>query len=273
MLRRDGAIVLAGLAALCGLTTVWLLSGAGLGMDIGDMTRMAWLPQHHASPRGDMAGMDMRYVFAPWTAARVALLAAMWWTMMVAMMTPSAAPAVLLYARVHRHAAGRGAVGATPPVAAFVAGYVVAWGGFAVAATALQLALHAGGVLSAMTMGLPGRGVAATVLVAAGVYQFTPWKDACLSRCRAPAAFLARHWRPGAVGALRLGLRHGAWCIGCCAPLMMLLFVGGVMNLVWIAVLTALVLAEKRLPHGRALGRTAGAALVVWGGWLAASGG
>ena len=163
MLRRDGAIVLAGLAALWGLTTVWLLSGAGLGMDIGDMTRMAWLPQHHASPRGDMAGMDMRYVFEPWTAARVALLAAMWWTMMVAMMTPSAAPAVLLYARVHRHAAGRGAVGAAPPVAAFVAGYVVAWGGFAVAATALQLALHAGGVLSAMTMGLPGRGVAATV--------------------------------------------------------------------------------------------------------------
>ena len=266
VLRRDGVVVIAGLAALWAATATIAVTGAGLGMDAWEMTRMAWLPSHHAAPRGDMDCRDMRYAFAPWTPARVALLVAMWWTMMIAMMTPSATPTALLYARVHRHAAARGGVAAaTAPTGVFVAGYLLAWGAFSVVAAALQVALQAGGVLSAMTMGLSDRVVAGAVLVAAGAYQFSPWKDACLAQCRSPAAFLARWWRPGTGAALRLGARHGAWCLGCCAPLMALLFVGGAMNLAWIAALTALVVAEKWAPHGRGLGRIAGVGLVAWG--------
>ena len=147
-LRRDGVIVVAGLAALWAATATIAVSGAGLGMDAWEMTRMAWLPSHHAAPRGDMDGMDMRYAFAPWTPARVALLVAMWWTMMIAMMTPSATPTALLYARVHRHAAARGDAGtATTPTGVFVAGYLAAWGLFSLVAAAGQLALQAGGLL------------------------------------------------------------------------------------------------------------------------------
>jgi predicted metal-binding membrane protein len=259
----EDALVLAALALLWALAAAWTVAGAGLGMDAWDMTRMAWLPQHHAAPRGDMAAMDMGYLGAARGAGYWALTVAMWWTMMVAMMLPSAAPAVRLYARVHRHAATRG--GGTAPVAAFVAGYALAWGAFALAATAVQAALAAAGGLAPMTLGIPQAWLAGVVLIAAGAYQFTPYQRACLAHCRAPAAFLSRHWRPGAAGALRLGARHGVFCLGCCAGLMALLFVGGVMNLAWIAALALLVLAEQRLPGGRAIGRVAGLVLVAWG--------
>ena len=284
MWRRDRAVVVAALALLWMLTIGWLATGAGLGMDPREMTAMAWLPQHHAAPDGDMSGttasamdmpgrdmssmhastMDMPATAAAWTPTRAALLFAMWWTMMVAMMAPSAAPAILLYARVHRHA-GSGAGTPTAPTGAFVAGYFLVWGAFALAATAAQIGLERAGVLSATTMGFPAERLAGAVLVAAGLWQFTPWKDACLSQCRAPAAFLSAHWRPGARGALRLGVRHGAYCLGCCWALMTLLFVGGVMNVLWIAALSLLVLAEKLLPAGRGVGRAAGALLVLWG--------
>lgn len=278
--RGDDALVAAALALLWGLAAVWTLAGAGLGMDAWDMTRMAWLPHHHAVPRGDMATMDMGYLSAPQGATYWALTVAMWWTMMAAMMLPSAAPAIRLYMRVAsgRRGAGwrpdDGAPDTTPaaaPTLVFAAGYLLAWLAFSLVATAMQAALGAYGVLAPMTLGIPLPWLAGAVLVATGLYQFTPWKRACLSRCRAPAVFLAAHWRPGVRGALRLGVHHGAYCLGCCAGLMALLFVGGVMNLAWIAALALLVLAEKLLPHGPRVATVAGVVLIVWGLAVAAA--
>lgn len=188
------------------------------------------------------------------------IIAAMWATMMVAMMLPSAAPAILLYARVHRHSTE-----APPPTAAFLAGYLACWLGFALLAASLQLA-----IASPVTMAVESRVGAAALLVAAGLYQLSPLKDACLKRCRSPAEFITRHYRPGSLGAARLGLLHGAYCVGCCWLLMALLFVGGVMNLVWVAALTLLVAAEKLLPGGAWIARIAGIAFIGWGAALMA---
>ncbi len=118
------------------------------------------------------------------------------------------------------------------------------------------------------TMGSTSRWLSGGVLVAAGIYQLTPLKAACLAHCRSPAEFLARHFRPGPRGALRMGLIHGAYCLGCCWAVMLLLFVGGVMNLAWIALLTVLVAAEKLAPGGRVIGIAGGAAMLAWGAAL-----
>ncbi len=201
-----------------------------------------------------------------WDPVHWGLMVAMWWTMMIAMMTPSAAPTVLLYARVHRHAQAQGQVVATrPATVAFVAGYFLIWLSFSIAATAAHQALESAGIVSAMTMGSQVQWLSGTVLVVTGLYQLSPLKNACLSHCRAPAEFLSRHWRPGSRGALRLGVVHGLYCTGCCWMLMALLFVGGVMNLAWIAALSLLVLAEKVLAAGRWVGICAGVVLVAWG--------
>lgn len=278
LLKRDRAVTVAALALLCTLTWVYIAAGAGLGMPAWDMTTLALLP--HQAGAQPMPGMEMPFMDMDmdiamsgeaWDPAQWALVIGMWWAMMVAMMTPSAAPTILLYARVLRHAAAAGGPLANdiPTARArtglFAAGYFLAWLAFSVVAATLQQVLQQTGVLSSMTMGSRIGWLSGTVLVVAGLYQLSPWKNACLSRCRAPAAFLARHWRPGATGALRLGLLHGAWCVGCCWMLMALLFVGGVMNLVWIVALSVLVLAEKHLPGGRWLGLGAGIVLVAWG--------
>ena len=197
-----------------------------------------------------MAGMPEMPAAPGW-----ALVFAMWAAMMVAMMVPSAAPAILLYARVHRQSAARG----HPPTPAFLAGYLTCWTVFSGLAAALQLA-----IASSMSMALEGRAGTALVLIAAGLYQLSPLKNACLVRCRSPAQFLVRHYRPGTAGAFRLGLLHGAFCVGCCWLLMALLFVGGVMNLLWIAGLTLLVAAEKLLPRGEWIARMAGVAMLGW---------
>jgi predicted metal-binding membrane protein len=227
LLQRSNIIALTALAVLTLLAWLYLLAGAGA------------------------AAMTPSF----------SLTAAMWGAMMVAMMTPSAAPAVLLYANAQRlaHPDSR------PPTAAFVAGYLLCWLAFALIAAALQLALERASALSSMTMAVYGRRAGALVMIAVGLYQLSPLKDACLGRCRSPAQFLSRHYRPGAAGALRLGLLHGAFCVGCCWMLMALLFVGGVMNLLWIAGLTLLVAAEKLLPRGQIIAQVAGVALIGWG--------
>jgi predicted metal-binding membrane protein len=181
----------------------------------------------------------------------------MWWVMMVAMMVPAASRTILLYAQVHRHSSG---LDATPPTDAFLAGYLACWLGFALIAAGLQIWL-----ISPMSSALASNDAAGGLLIAAGVYQFSPFKNVCLSRCRSPAMFLSRHYRPGASGAFRLGVLHGAYCVGCCWLLMALLFVGGVMNLIWLVSLTMLVAAEKLLPGGLWLARIAGIAMVVGG--------
>ncbi len=185
---------------------------------------------------------------------------AMWFVMMVAMMIPAAAPTVLLYARVHRHSAD-----SAPPTSAFLVGYFACWLGFSIVAALLQAALQHGGQMVPMLGILRSTAAGAAVLIAAGLYQWTAAKDACLAECRSPGAFLARHFRPGAAGALRLGLIHGAYCVGCCWLLMALLFAAGVMNLALVAALTLLVAAEKLLPYGRMLARFGGALLIVAG--------
>ena len=196
----------------------------------------------------------------PGTGLGWTLAAAMWAGMMVAMMLPSAAPAILLYARVHRQSFGSDMSHLT---AAFLAGYLACWIGFALLAATLQLM-----ITSPMSMALTSRVASGGLLIAAGVYQLSPLKDACLNRCRSPAEFITRHYRPGIWGAARLGLLHGAYCVGCCWLLMALLFVGGVMNLLWVAGLTLLIAAEKLLPGGKWIARIAGLAMVAWGSAL-----
>jgi len=183
-------------------------------------------------------------------------LISMWWVMMVAMMLPSATPAILLYARV-RHSRGGDAAIAQPWV--FLAGYLAVWLLFSIAAAIAQRALIGS------SMGLQGNLAQAIVLIAAGAYQFSPMKSACVSQCRSPGQFISRHWRPGWTGALRLGLIHGAFCVGCCWMLMALLFVGGVMNLLWVVGLAVLVAGEKLLPNGRLVQQVSGIAIILWG--------
>ncbi len=201
----------------------------------------------------------------PWSALYFALMFAMWAVMMVGMMLPSATPMTLLYAQVVRKAAREGSV--LPPTAVFVAGYLAMWTLFSVAATAAQWGLESAALLSpALVSTSPQLG--AVLLIAAGVWQFTPWKDVCLSHCRNPVFFFAQNFRPGVRGALRLGWRYGMYCLGCCWLLMGLLFVGGVMNLFWIAALTIFVLVEKAMVRGVSGSRFAGAAMLVVGAWL-----
>ena len=268
LLKRDRVITLAGLAALCALAWLYIVTGAGLGMSAWEMTTLALFPHQQARDvMPSMPGMDMGAT-APmaWGFATWALMIAMWWIMMIAMMTPSAAPTILLYARVHRHALAQGQVqDKLAPTGAFAAGYLLVWLGFAAAAATLHWALERAGLVSAMMMGSQSRWLSGAVLIAAGLYQLSPLKNICLAHCRTPTSFLSRHWRPHALGALRLGAMHGAYCVGCCWMLMALLFVGGVMNLTWIAALAILVLIEKALPPGQWVGRGVGIALIGWG--------
>jgi predicted metal-binding membrane protein len=197
-----------------------------------------------------------------WTAGVIGLTLLMWAVMMVAMMVPTAAPMTLVYAAVGRKAAREGHPVA--PTSMFVTGYLAIWILFSVAATAAQWGLDRAALLSpAMVSASPVLGGA--VLIGAGVYELTPFKHACLSHCRAPAHFISRHWRAGSAGAFRMGLGLGSYCLGCCWIVMGLLFVGGVMNLLWIAAIAVFVLLEKTVPFGETGGRVVGAAMILVG--------
>jgi predicted metal-binding membrane protein len=192
----------------------------------------------------------------------------MWWAMMVAMMLPSASPIVLLYARVVHRAEDQGRdLAAHAAIAAFASGYLVIWSLFSLLAVGLQWAFEQGNAMSAL-MSVSAGPLAGGLLIAAGLYQLTPLKAACLKHCRMPASFLAAHWRKGASGAWRMGLHHGLYCVGCCALLMGLLFVGGVMNLIWIAGLTIIVAIEKLAPFGAAAAKVTAALLIAGGAAL-----
>ncbi len=201
---------------------------------------------------------------APGTAAYAVLLFIMWWTMMMAMMLPSAAPAILTYGAMSRRFAEQGASPA--PVAVFAAGYAAIWTGFSAAAVALQLLTTRPIPLTGM-MAVTSSALGGGLLIAAGLYQISPLKYACLRNCQAPLMFFARHWRRGTAGALRMGFSHGLYCLGCCWVLMGLLFYGGVMEPVWIVGLAVYVAAEKLAPAGSRLSHLAGAILIVWGLW------
>jgi predicted metal-binding membrane protein len=287
VLKRDRLIVIAALVAVIVAAWIYVLAGAGMGISALEMTAMTQAPAGTAPTGGDMAGMgegempgmamgegaagamrDMAMAaIAPmaWTPGYAVLMFFMWWIMMMAMMLPSAAPMILLFAVVNRKQREKGAP--YVPTAIFAAGYVLVWGAFGVVAVAAQWGLEQSGLLSSMmvsTSVILGAGL----LIAAGIYQLTPLKHACLRHCRSPIFFISHHWRPGDLGALRMGVEHGAFCTGCCWFLMALLFYGGVMNLFWIVGLALFVLLEKTVPAGHWLGRITGVLLIAWGGAL-----
>jgi predicted metal-binding membrane protein len=242
--RRERIAILAGLAGVTAVSWLYLIAMA------------AGMSEMDGMQAGDMMGVRA------WTAMDAALMFFMWAVMMVGMMVPSATSMILVYAAVARKAARQASPVA--PTAVFVVGYVVAWTLFSVAATIAQWGLDQAALLSPM-MVTTSPALGAGLLVAAGLYQLTPYKNTCLERCRAPAQFISSHWRPGSIGAFRMGLSHGLFCLGCCWLLMGLLFFGGVMNLLWIAGITLFVLLEKILPAGAQGGRFAGVAMLIAG--------
>lgn len=195
-------------------------------------------------------------------AVYAALLFVMWWTMMLAMMLPSAAPAILIYAALRRNMIAR--FGPQPPLAIFVSGYVAIWTLFSAAAVILQLTTRHMIELTGM-FALTSSLLGGVLLLAAGAYQFTPLKSACLRHCQSPFMYFARNWKTKASGVFGLGIRHGLYCLGCCWVLMLLLFYGGVMELTWIVGLAVFVAAEKLLPAIGPLRHLAGAGLLLWG--------
>jgi len=243
-LRLDRAIVLAGLLAV---TLLAGLAVGGLGSRMGRPGSPLFVPAMGA-----------------WSPAQVGVVALMWSVMMVAMMTPSTAPMAMAFSNLERRRRGGSPWAAT---ASFLAGYLVVWTGFGVAATLVQWGLRSA-ALTAPGMRTASPWLGGGLLLGAGVFQFSSAKDACLRHCRTPVGFLLSEWREGRAGAALMGLRHGAYCVGCCWLLMALMLVAGVMNLVWCAALAVLVLAEKALPGGRRLARVAGGALTVWGAAL-----
>jgi predicted metal-binding membrane protein len=259
VLRRDRFIILAALLLLIALAWAYLFRLA------------AGIPMPSGLQGMSMSGMDMAGAMGPavkpvdFTDALLTFV--MWLVMMVGMMTPAVAPTILLYARVGRSAAVQQKVFAS--AGWFAGGYFLAWAGFSLVATAAQIGLRDAMLLTAMLKSAndPLSGI---MLVAAGLNQWSPWKDSCLEHCRAPLLFIQRHggFRPQARASLLLGLRHGLYCIGCCWALMLLLFVGGIMNIAWIAGLAVLVLAEKLWSRGRLLSRLVGIAAIAGGLFL-----
>ena len=222
---------------------------------------LCWLYLLGESAR--MAAMDGAMVMPPKGATDLLLLLAMWWVMMIGMMLPSAAPMILTFAAINRGRRARGQP--YTPTMLFTSGYLLAWGGFSVAATLAQWALEQASLLAPMTMQTTSPLLGGLLFIAAGLYQMTPLKSACLSACRSPFDFVVNHWRDGADGAVRMGFAHGLYCLGCCWILMALLFVGGAMNLIWVAALAAVVLAEKLFPPGVWIARIGGLLLIAWG--------
>jgi predicted metal-binding membrane protein len=259
VLRRDRLVVAGTLAVVVALAWAYVL-WLSADMDMGGMDMTGW----RMIPAG--TGL-MAPANAPWKAIEFAFVFAMWATMMVGMMAPSAAPMILMYARVGRHGSTHG-----KPLAAtgwFAAGYVLAWLGFSLAATIVQWAIERAALLDSRMANVSNL-LGGIVLIATGIYQWMPLKDVCLVQCQTPLQFLMRNggFRSDVPGCLLLGLRHGAYCVGCCWALMALLFVGGVMNVLWIALLSMLVLLEKLTPFGRWIARATGVVCVAAGLWM-----
>jgi predicted metal-binding membrane protein len=250
VLRRDRVVVLCGLALIAALSWAYVYSLAS------GMRNMDGMGAEMAMPRTQA-----------WGVTEFAMTFAMWAVMMVAMMTPSAAPMVLMFAGVNRRRRKQQA--SYVPTSVFLVGYLAVWAAFSVLAASAQWGLHAASLLSP-TVASTSPVLGGVLLLAAGIYQWTPLKHACLSKCRSPLGFVLHEWREGRWGAFLMGLKHGAYCAGCCWSLMALLFVAGVMNLLWVAAIAGFVLLEKAAPGGQWLGKTAGVVLAGWGALLVA---
>ncbi|NVO54479.1 DUF2182 domain-containing protein [Rhodobacteraceae bacterium B1Z28] len=259
ILRKDKVIVL-GCVVLLVLGAGWYtIAGIGMTMSAVEMTGMA-----------GPIGAPMQMGDPPsWSLFHCVMIFFMWWVMMIAMMTPSAAPTVLLFSAIKR-------VGPEKDRTAlfslcFLFGYLIAWAAFSLAATGAQWGFEKIGLSDGPMMTIRSRIFAGLVLIAAGAYQLSGFKNACLRHCQSPAQFLADHNRPGWSGALRTGALHGSYCLGCCWALMLLLFVGGIMNLYWIVAVAGYVAIEKLMPRAQWLVPTSGAALIGAGVWVIAT--
>jgi predicted metal-binding membrane protein len=257
LLRRDRYVVLAALLSLTALAWIYLLHPAGV------MTMPA---ADSAMPGMDMGGETMPTP-TPWTAANLLLTFLMWLMMMVGMMTPSVAPVILIYAHL-----GRQTESQRRPFAAtgwFAGGYFVAWAAFSLMATMAQLALRGASLLDSNIASNSGL-LSGIVFILVGTYQWTKLKERCLTQCQAPLLFIQRQggFKSDARGAFALGVRHGLYCVGCCWPLMLLLFIGGVMNLLWIAGIAILSYLEKNLAQARLLARAISLGFILYGGFV-----
>jgi predicted metal-binding membrane protein len=248
-LRRDRWVMLTGLGGITAAAWMYLVVEAR-PMSAG------------MSERSMAHAMQSMVQVQPWAAAELAPRLLMWAVMMVAMMVPTAAPMTLVYAAVARKAAREDRPVA--PTFVFVAGYLAIWALFSVAATAAQSSLDQLALLSP-TMVSASPVLGSGLLIGAGVYQLTPYKQACLAHCRAPAHFISHKWRGGFAGAFCMGLELGTYCLGCCWILMGLLFVGGLTSLFWIAAIAVFILLEKTMPFAEIGGRVVGVAMIVVG--------
>ena len=249
--KRDRLVVLGALGFVVVLSWTYVLAGAGMNMSAFEMTRLS-------SGTGAMAMM----MPAVWDVGYAGLMFFMWWVMMIAMMLPSATPMVLLFAAMNRKQKESG--NPYVPTSLFASAYLIVWAGFSVVAVAVQWGLDSLALLSPLLVSASAT-LGGGLLIAAGIYQLTPLKQACLKHCRSPLQFVLTRWRSGADGAFRMGIEHGAYCVGCCWFLMGLLFFGGVMNLYWIAGIAVFVLLEKTIPVGHWMSHVVGIALMVWG--------
>jgi predicted metal-binding membrane protein len=251
ILRRDRWIILGGLIALT-LSAWGYMIHEARAMTLTGVCCCAGLK---------MSGPDVN----PWAVSSIFPLFLMWAEMMVAMMLPSAAPMILTFAMVNRKR--KEAQEPFVPTGIFALGYLVVWTGFSLLAALAQWVLHATALLSSMMVSTSPL-LGGALLIMAGVFQWTRLKHSCLAHCRSPLNFLISDWREGASGAFMMGLKHGAYCAGCCWFLMALLFVAGVMNIWWVAIIAGLVLLEKAAPRGLWIGKLAGILLGAWGLWM-----
>ena len=255
-LRHDRGVTIAALCAVIAFSWIWVVSGAGMEMSALEMTSVEmalgkWPPMGQMPEVAGSMATQMA-VPARWSVSYALLMISMWWVMMLAMMLPSASPTILLFAALRRQSADQNSGGST---FAFAVAYGVVWLVFSSIAAASQWVFEATGLLSPMMLSSKNMFFAGTILIAAGIYQFSPLKQACLRHCSAPAQFIAAHWQKGVGGAYRMGTKHGLYCLGCCWALMAILFFGGIMNLWWIGGLAILVLLEKLMQNGVWIGR------------------
>ena len=248
ILKRDRVVVIAGVVAVAALAWAYLI----------------YLAQSNNASGMSLAMAQLR----SWNATEFSLMFLMWAVMMTGMMIPTAAPMILLFATVNRRRREQQRPFVSTGV--FMSGYVLVWCGFAAVATLGNWALHMNSLLDTMMGGSTSAYLGGSLLMVAGAFQWSRLKYLCLTHCRSPLSFLMSDWREGSLGALKMGLHHGTYCVGCCWVLMGLLFVLGVMNLLWIAALAGFVLLEKVVPQGQKLSRATGLALLGWGALMAA---
>ena len=242
-----------------------------VGASLAGITVLAWIYLFREAEKMSQVDMGMAMPqMSTWDVGHLGFLVIMWSIMMVAMMVPSVTPMVMMFTTINRKRQESDRRDLLP-IGIFVAGYLIAWAAFSIGVSVAQWGLHAAALLSPMmTSTTPILG--GILLIAGGIYQWTPLKYACLVHCRTPMSFLMTSWRPGRRGALIMGLHHGLFCVGCCWVLMALLFVAGVMNVLWVGAIAAFVFIEKVAPRGEFIGRAAGVLLAAVGLWVLTQG-